>query len=132
MTRDAGSWQQRQGGRQVKAAAYDDRKRVAGQAVRDTPVASVSRAHEPAVAFGAERARADQHGIGPRAQRMEELAVGDARQRRRAAGDTRPPVDGGDHVHRHERPLVRSALAEVQLLDGLVGRQRSGLGQQPA
>jgi hypothetical protein len=45
--------QQRQGDRQVKAAAYDDRKRVAGQAVRDPPVALVSRTHEPAVALGA-------------------------------------------------------------------------------
>ena len=52
---------------------------------------------EPAVALRAQRPGADHDRVHARAQRVEDLAVGDPRShRRRAPGDARPPVDGRD------------------------------------
>ena len=89
-------------------------------------------AHEAPVALDAQRAGADHDRVDARAQRVEELAVGDARDRRGA------PVDGGaavgrvDHVHRDVRALRARQLPRAQLADELVGGQLAGLGQQPA
>ena len=127
-----GVLQQRQVARQVEPAADDDRERIGRESRGDALLAAVRVAHEAAVALGAHGAGADHHGVHARAQRVKQLAVGDARHRRGAPVDGRAAVGGGDHVQRDVRPSRRCARGEVELRGGVVGRQLALRRQQPA
>ena len=72
------------------------------------------------------------HGIDARAQRVEELAVGDAGDRRGAAQHGGAAIGRVDHVQRDERSLRARVLPRRELADELVGGQLARLGQEPA
>ena len=77
---------------------------------------------------------ADHHGVHARAQRVEELAVGEARDRPRAAVHRRAAVARVDHVHRDVRALRRGAPAPTVAAAPTSSSAVSspGVGQQPA
>ena len=110
--------------RDVEAAADQDRERVLGEAGRLPASAPLRAADEARVALRAQRAGADQHGVGERPQLEQQLEVGLRAQRLGPAVVGGAAVGRGDHVHEHERPIVGRALGRADLGEQLVRRAR--------
>ncbi len=118
-------------GREVEAGGDEARERLHCQPPRCSQPQVRLVAHEPAVALGAHRACAHEHGVDGGAQRVEELAVGAVADRPGAPPDGDPPVCGGGHVEQDQGPstrrVCRRELPQRQLLDDLLGGE--GLGR---
>ena len=114
--------------RDVEAAREQDGRGVLGEAGRQPPFAALGAADEPVVALGADRAGADEHRVGQRAQLEQLLEVGLTAEAAGAAVDRGAPVGGRDHVREHVRAIGRRALVRADGREQVA--DRFGLGRE--
>ena len=130
-----GVLQQRQIGGQIQRSADDDRERIGLEAGPLALLAAPRVGHDAPVALDAQRAGADHHGVDAGAQGVEQLAVGDAGDRRRAPRDRGPAVARVHHVQRRYAGARRGELprrAAPRRARRRSARRRSGSSRRRA
>ena len=118
---DLGLVQDRQVGGEVEAPAHDHGERIRDEALGQPLLTQLLRLRHAPIALRAQRARPDHHGIGLRAEVMEEPPVEVRREALGAPLDRRLAVETRDHVEPEPGPAGRRQLSEPHAAGHLLG-----------
>jgi hypothetical protein len=120
--------QDRQVDGEVEAPAHNHGDRIRSEALGHALLTQLLRLRHAPVALTAHRARADHHGIGLRAEVMEEPPVELRREAFGAPLDRRIAVEARDHVEPEPGSAGRRQLCQPHAARQLLGRGGAALG----